>query len=103
MITFGFGPRNERQESLAKNMTFLRCFMLHGYGTHWRFFFLVIRVWHFLAMAFFFMCINLLAISGSAARFLAESGCVCVFVCVVFSSHSIPLSHIYSTQTLRKI
>jgi hypothetical protein len=54
MITFGFGPRNERQESLAKNMTFSRCFMLHGYGTHWRFFFLVIRVWHFLAMAFFF-------------------------------------------------
>ena len=57
MITFGFGPRNERQESLAKNMTFLRCFMLHGYGTHWRFF-LVIRVWHFLAMAFF-LCVSI--------------------------------------------
>jgi hypothetical protein len=38
MITFWFGLRNERQESLAKNMTFSRCFMLHGYGTHWRFF-----------------------------------------------------------------
>ena len=57
---------------------------------------LVIRVWHFLAMAFFSsMCINLLAISGSAARFLAESG-VCVYVVLFFSL--IPLSHIFDAD-----
>jgi hypothetical protein len=45
---------------------------------------------------FFFMCINLLAISGSAARFLAESGvCVCVCVCVWFFLLTPSHSHTY--------
>ena len=43
---------------------------------------------------FSFMCINLLAISGSAARFLAESG-----VCVVYYLLTHPtLTHIFDAD-----
>lgn len=85
-------PAQWKTRKFGKEYDVFTLFYVAWTVTHWRFFFLVIRVWHFLAMAFFFMCINLLAISGSAAKVFSGIWGVCV--CGFFSTHS-SHSHTY--------